>query len=305
MDKADVGVITIAIGHERYLRQAEILASSLRRNMPNLPFAIVTDSQRFEATAEFVIPPLADVPVGVVQKVHLDRYTPFKQTLFIDSDCIVTRPFWEELEQIRRFEFTPALERWTPADGHDEYLEDLSATLKMIGGSKFPKFNGGIYFFRNGHLSNDIFEGAREIHRDYRDYGIKAFDNSGPGEETVLALALAKLGVDDLYSDEGRLMRTPTGLKGKIAINPLGGGCTFERYDGLVSPAICHFAGPYLFSPEYRLAAYSLASNVPPDQIGPRIQAAAHVAAALERTQKFVRDKVRGAKKRMGYNTVR
>jgi hypothetical protein len=299
MGKSGFGIATIAIGHERYARQAEILSLSLRKNMPDVPLAIVTDCSRLSTIADFVIPPLTGVPAGVLQKAYLDRYTPFAETLFIDSDCIVTRPFFDELKEIRRFDFTPAMEKNTPPNGTDEYIEDLYAALTLVGGKEFPKFNGGVYFFREGELASSVFSNAREIHGRYREFGIKAFDKSGPGEETVFALALAKLGVTDLYHDGGRLMRTPTGLKGKIRIDPLGGGCSFERYDGTVSPAICHFAGPYIFSPEYRLAVYSLANEVPMKHIGLKTHVAARVASGADRARKFLNDKVHGLRKRL------
>jgi hypothetical protein len=294
-----LGFLTIAMGHEKYLRQARVLSLSLRRNMPGVPLAIVTDSQSLAASADIIIPADGEIPVGVLHKVFLDKYTPFSETLFIDSDCVVTRPFLEELEQIRKFDFTPAMEKLTPANGTDEYITDLPATLKLIGGEKYPKFNGGIYFFKDGELSSSVFRTAREIHGSYRKYGIKAFDRSGPGEETVIALALAKLGLLDLYHDEGRLMRTPTGLKGKILIDPLGGGCTFERYDGVVSPAICHFAGPYLLSVEYELACYALEHNISMNDISARVRAEAQASSVFNRINRYFGYKLHGVRKRL------
>jgi hypothetical protein len=297
--KNGLGFLTIAMGHEKYLRQARVLSLSLRRNMPGVPLAIVTDSQSLAASADIIIPADSEIPVGVLHKVFLDKYTPFSETLFIDSDCVVTRPFLEELEQIRKFDFTPAMEKLTPANGTDEYITDLPATLKLIGGKKYPKFNGGIYFFKDGELSSSVFRTAREIHGSYRKYGIKAFDRSGPGEETVIALALAKLGLLDLYHDEGKLMRTPTGLKGKILIDPLGGGCTFERYDGVVSPAICHFAGPYLLSVEYELARYALEHNISMNEISARVRAEAQARSVFNRINRYFGYKLHGVRKRL------
>jgi hypothetical protein len=305
MRKNGLGFMTIAMGHDKYIEQARILSLSLRRNMPGIPLAIVTDSQNLAASADILIPPNSEIPVGVLQKVFLDEYTPFTETLFIDSDCVVTRPFLKELEQIRKFKFTPAIEKFTPANGKDEYIDCLPATLKLIGGEKFPKFNGGIYFFKDGELSSLVFRTAREIHSDYRRYGIRAFDKSGPGEETVFALALSKLGLLDLYHDQGNLMRTPTGLKGKIFIDPLGGGCTFERYDGVVSPAICHFAGPYLLSVEYRLAAYSLEHNISMNEISAQIRAWAQARCIFDRIRKYLEYKIHGVRKRLNPQVAR
>jgi hypothetical protein len=299
MIKKGLGFLTIAIGHDRYAKQAEVLSSSLKRNMPGVPLAVVTDNDRLSGVADVIIPPLKAIPVGVAQKVWLDHYTPFEETLFIDSDCIATRPFHEELREIQQFDFSPTMERVTARNGTDEYIANLAETLQMIGGDSFPKFNGGVYFFNASARSAAVFRVAREFHENYRAYGIKIFDRSGPGEETVFALALAKLGLTDLYHDHGRLMRTPTGLKGPLAIEPLGGGCSFERYDGSVSPAICHFAGPYIFRPEYRLAAYSLAHNVPIAGIGIGVRIGTKLACYLSEAGKFFEYKIQGFRKRL------
>jgi hypothetical protein len=47
-------------------------------------------------------------------------------------------------------------------------------------------------------------------------------------------------------------MRTPIGIIGQLEIDPLGGGCQFNKSGVRVCPAICHFAGSW-HSPEYRL----------------------------------------------------
>jgi hypothetical protein len=297
--KNGLGFLTIATGHGRYAKQAEVLLLSLKRNMPGVPVAVVTDNPRLAAVADHVVSPLTNLSAGVVQKAWLDHYTPFKETLFIDSDCIATRPFVEELQQIRQFDFSPAMERVTPKDGTDEYVANLAETLQMIGGDSYPKFNGGVYFFNTSARSAAVFRMAREFHENYRAYGIKTFDKSGPGEETIFALALAKLGLTDLYHDRGRLMRTPTGLKGALSIEPLGGGCSFERHDGKVSPAICHFAGPYIFLPEYRLAAYSLAQDVPMAEIRVWVRMETELACSLSRARKFFEYKIQGARRRL------
>jgi hypothetical protein len=298
MSKCGFGILTIALGHERYAKQTEILSLSLKKNMPGVAIAVVTDNPRLAAFADFIIPPLSGLPIGVLQKVYLDHYTPFEETLFIDSDCIVTRPFHEELREISKFDFSPIVETITSPDGADDYLYNLPEALKMVGGKAFPKFNGGVYFFRGGELSSSVFTVARDIHGSYRDYGIKTFDQSGPNEETIFGLALSKLGVGDLYIDFGRLMRTPTGLKGTIEIEPLGGGCSFERIDGWVSPAICHFAGAYILSSEYRLAAYSLVHNRPVKDIDLKARLSVTLDSFLARMNKFLEYRVHGVKKR-------
>lgn len=294
-----LGFLSIAIGARRYIRQAEILALSLRRNMPGIPLAIVTDDHRLARYADILVPVDHTMPMAAAQKILLDRYSPFERTLFIDCDCVATRSFHAELAAIGKFPFSPALERMTPIDGTDEYLDDVRSALLKVGGSGYPKFNGGVYYFDTSPEAVAVFELARRYYRDYRAYGIRPFDRHGPGDETVIALALASLNRLDLYCDAGRLMRTPTGLKGRLSIDPLGGGCTFKRFDGVVHPAICHFAGPYLLMPEYRLAEESLRTGISIDELGLRTRWRATLASYQAKVQRFSRYRVDGLKRRL------
>jgi hypothetical protein len=230
----------------------------------------------------------------------LDKYSPFERTLFIDCDCVVTRPFHDELAAIAEFPFSPVLERITPIDGADEYLDDVRAALLKVGGCGYPKFNGGVYYFDRSPEAAAVFDLARQYYRDYRAYGIRHFDLHGPGDETVIALALAKLGRLDLYDDTGRLMRTPTGLNGRLGIEPLGGGCAFRRFDGMVRPAICHFACPYLLMPEYRLAEASLRSGIAIKDLGPSVHWRAHMDSYWAKARRFSAYRVNGLRRRLG-----
>jgi hypothetical protein len=300
-----LGFLTIAVGAPRYLRQAEILALSLRHNMPGIPLAVVTDKdsamlrEEFGSFADVVIPVDDSLPFSVAQKLMLDRYTPFSETLFIDSDCIATRPFHAELDEIRRFPFSPILESLTPIGGSDEYLEDLGSVLKKIGAEAFPRFNGGVYYFNESGTAAAVFELARTYYADYKTYGIRHFDWAGPADETVIGLALAKLGKLELYDDRGRLMRTPTGLKGSISIEPLGGGCAFECDEGVVRPAICHFAGHYILRPEYRVAEASLRGGIPVVELSSWVTLTAIVQTRLARVARFFGYRIDGIKKRL------
>ncbi|WP_148669177.1 hypothetical protein [Burkholderia pyrrocinia] len=297
--KPGFGFLTIAIGADRYLKQAEILSLSLRRNMPGVPIAIVSDSDRLKPHCDLLLPVDRSMPIATAQKLLLDVYSPFDETLFIDSDCVAVRDFSDQIARIRQFPFSPVIQTLTPPDGTDEYFADLGMALRQVGGSAFPKFNGGVYFFRRGDASKAVFALARDYFRHYRDYGIKPFDRGGPGDETVIGLALARLGMLDLYDDGGRLMRTPTGLRGRLLIDPVKGACSFERAEGMVHPAICHFAGPYLLTPEYRLAEIALRTGISQAKLSGLTKARATCGALAARLMRLARYRVDGVRKRV------
>ncbi|MFN4243200.1 MAG: hypothetical protein ACK4PI_08180 [Tepidisphaerales bacterium] len=80
---AERGMLAIAYGPPKYLEGAKALARSFRLHNPHLPTAVVTDSHDPELLRLF------DHRVEMVrawgkamhQKLHVDRYTPFRQTL--------------------------------------------------------------------------------------------------------------------------------------------------------------------------------------------------------------------------------
>lgn len=294
-----LGIMTLAIGARRYIQQAQILSLSLRRNMPGVPIAIVSDSEEVASFADFFVRVDDSMPIGAAQKILLYNYSPFEETLFIDSDCIATRPFHTELASLRKYPFSPIIEKWVPRDGCDDYLKDLKWTLDKVGGTAFPKFNGGLYFFNRSRQSEEVFDRALDYYRSHEFYGILPFDRSGPGDETVIALALANLGRLDLYDDAGRLMRTPTGIKGRLTIDPLGGGCHFERAEGVVDPAICHFAGHYLMMPEYFLAGAALRSGVAINDLSLWSRGMAKAECLFARTSRFFYYRAHGLRKRV------
>lgn len=257
MDR-DLGIVTMAFGHPRYLRQAETLALSLARNMPSLPISLITDRPDAGPLFHRTLRLDASLGLGVIQKLHLDRYTPYRRTLFLDADSIVARPFHRELAALRGHAFTPVAPLIRTVGDSDEFVDDLDRAMAGAGASFFAKFNGGLYHFDDTPAARAVFQVARELRGSAAALGLRAFDRAGPGDETLIGLALGRLGMRDLYQDGGRLMATPIGMTGPLRIDPLGGGARFVKHGQPIEPAICHFAGIHGDSLEYRTAEYLL-----------------------------------------------
>lgn len=248
-----LGVITLGFGKDKYLQQAETLARSLKLHMPDLPVAIVTDRAELGWPFDITVPIKAERGLGVVQKIWLDDYSPFEETLFIDSDCIAVRPFHDQLEALRGWDFTPTCDRYLGLEDDDPfYFEDFAGAMHTLGLSTFPKFNGGLLFFRRGETAARVFKASRALALRQEELGLKSFDRGGVADETVMGLALAQEGLTDLYDCHGTLMRTPIGLSGALTVDALRGDCRFVKNGEPVSPAICHFAAPYAGYSEYR-----------------------------------------------------
>lgn len=252
------GFITMAYGPDRYMRQAETLARSLRLHMPGIPLALVTDRTDPGDLFDVVVPMLPFSNAGTLHKISLYDYSPFEETLFIDSDCVVVRPFHEQLSAISRHDFAPVVNKCLKAGEQDLWLEDVGKALQAVGGTCFPKFNGGVYFFRKGDEAASIFRGAHDILSRAAELGVKDFDRAGPGDETLIGLAMAQHGGLKLYDDHGTLMRTPLNTTGPVEVSVLTGECSFVKQGRRVSPAIVHFCGHYITHPAYQIATEEL-----------------------------------------------
>jgi hypothetical protein len=250
---AKKGLITIAFGKPKYLRQAVCLARSLRYHMPDWPVSLVTDQLVFDGSDMFdqIIPLNQKLGRGVTQKLGLYESSPYEETLFIDSDCICVRDFSAEFAQIRQRDFASVGGEYLKAGDREKTIKDLAKTLAELGISRFLKFNGGVYFFRKSGLAEAVFGTALSLLERYQDLGIRQFDSAGANDETLFGLAM-ELHQIELFRDKSRMMRTPWGVTSRIEIDPLGAGCHFLKNGRRVEPALIHFCGPHGSGPEYK-----------------------------------------------------
>lgn len=263
----DIGLITMAFGRQKYFDQAEYLAKSLKLHMPDYKVCLICDRDYESPYFDQVVNMGKVETAGTVLKCRMYELSPFEETFFIDSDCIAVRDFSDQLEKIREWNFSPVCNTYFKDGDSDLWLEDVGQSLRAVKGDAFPKFNGGVYFFRKCEETETFFKTALEILDDYEAFGIKSFDIAGPGEETIFGMAMAKLKMGPFYDDGGKLMRTPLNSKGPIKLSVLEGVCTFEKEGKIVSPAICHFCGEWADHPAYTLAKISLDRNSAPSII--------------------------------------
>ena len=256
----------MAFGKQRYLDQARNLARSLRRFMPRNPIALATDTDDTTGLFDHVVKIDRSKGGSFKQKLWLDYYSPFSNTLLTDADCIIGSSFDKELEEMQNYSFTPVCERYLHRGERDEngWVEDLDAALDAVGGDVYPKFNGGVYYFDKSDKALEVFKVAREYLARADELGLKNPSGGEPGDETLFALALSSLKMLPVYDDDARLMRTPIGIQGKFEMKRFG-DFSFVKYGKRVSPAICHFAGAGVLSlPYLRLQHFLLHDKISP-----------------------------------------
>ena len=237
------GIITFAYGAQEYINLGIALGQSLSRSNPQIKRAIVTDSSLGILSDLFdeVIPLNREWGSDVSQKLHIDEYSPFDQTLFVDCDSLALADISFAFELFQNANACAlGTEMWTAQSDLRE--ADIAKVMESLNITGIPAFNGGVYYITRSGPQANVIQRARELLSNYRDYGFNDFRSDGPADEMVMGAAMAELGCQ-LVDDKGLLMRTPIGLQGDLHVDVIRGVAQFNKSGCDVRPAIVHFAG--------------------------------------------------------------
>ncbi|MCZ4068377.1 hypothetical protein O1W71_11920 [Microbacterium sp. H37-C3] len=254
------GYITLAFGSEHYLRIARNLARSLRRSGSTLPLAIITDLDDHDLTDFDATIPL-DGTLGntLLHKLSLDTYSPFEETIFLDSDCLVARNPDYLFDSFPGRHFTVVGDMVDAGEWFGTEIEELRHKLGIA--DKIPKFNSGFIYWISCAETARLFAGARELWDDYDDLGFGQFrTNLVRADEPLFAIAMARNGVA-ASPDDGTVMNTPIGLSGRVRLNLSKQLSQFVKHGRSVHPAVVHFCGFYRFGGSYRREAFYLSAR--------------------------------------------
>jgi hypothetical protein len=244
------GILTLAT--PRDYRKAIGLALSLRVSNPGVPVAVACSPKLRASLAPYFDQVIDEDPTlrGFVHKVHLDRYSPFEDTFFFDSDVLVFR----DLRSItdawggQPYNACGVLRE----DGLSAFGLDRAAVCRKLGKKRLVTIDGaGHAFFRKPGCA-PIFERAREVTLNYRDYA----GDIRYADEDVMNIVLTMMDIQprpvwDFFS------RHLSAKPGTLRIDAVNGRCEMlERSSGKVlTPYMMHFAaneGPFTYARELR-----------------------------------------------------
>ena len=255
------GIITIAQGEKRYVEMAKALALSLIKTNPEIKRGVITDAtqQEFDGLYDIYIPYNESYGKGLNQKLYLDKYSPFEETLFIDADCLVVKSLNNMLTLCRNYTFVV----FGGSISTDIWYMDVAAMCNKFNLSSIPLFNGGTYYFKNSSTTTCIYDKARELKANYMENGFEIFRGS-INEEPLISVAMA-INNTEAVEDDGIGMRTPIGILGPLQIDVLNNKCRFNKEGEIVEPAIMHFSGAYSAAFHYKreLAKLKAYNTVP------------------------------------------
>jgi hypothetical protein len=231
------GVLTLATSAD--YQKAIGLALSLRVSNPGTPVAVACSPKVRPLVASYFDYTIDENPAltGFVHKLHLDRYSPFDETFFFDSDVLVFKTLGKILDRWRVQPYSACGEYVT--GGVSPFGLDRVKALKIVGKQELVHIDGaGHAYFRRPECET-LFEVARKIAADYQKY------TGGPikfADEDVIDIAMTILGLKpmprvDFWS------RYCSGKPGSVKINAAERRCNFVSVDTgqIQRPYMMHF----------------------------------------------------------------
>ena len=231
------GVLTLASPSD-YLK-AIGLALSLRTSNPGVPLAVASSRKLHYYLAphfDYVIEEQSALR-GFEHKVHLDEYTPFKTTFFLDSDVLVFKPLKPYVELWDNPVY--AAQGWYETYGFSTFGLDRAAILKKTGKERFTVIEGAGHACFRTPESKPMFDLARTITANYKEYA----GDLQYADEDAVAIAMTMLDMPPApFSDF--FSRYLSGKPGTIEIDSAHARCRFIWRDNNqpFEPCMMHFA---------------------------------------------------------------
>lgn len=231
------GILTSAIKAD-YLK-AIGLSLSLRITNPGIPLAIVCPKNIRHLVEPYFSYVVDEDPnfKGFEHKINIDRYSPFEETLFLDSDILVFRDVKPFLATWGNLPYT-ACGHYV-VDGFSSFGLNIKDALKSLGKEKFVQIEGvGHGLFRKPECIS-FFDKAREVTKNYRQYA----GDAKYADEDAVSIVMTMMDYGPAPWDEF-FSRYFNAKPGTMQMNAVKGECTFIHLDTgkPYSPCTMHFA---------------------------------------------------------------
>jgi hypothetical protein len=255
---------TIATGRPVYLEMATALVRSFRlwHRDSDIRFVVVTDTDRSQLPADLSDLALTTIKpgeygAGFTPKLHLDRFAPAEQSLFIDADCLCVGPLEEAFDRFSGHAVSVIGREISSGEWFGD-VEEICARFQIPA---MPRFNGGVYYLERGAACTRVYEAARRLLPQYDQIGFQRL-RGHPNDEVLLSLAMALEG-QKAIPERGDIMNSLLAGPGGVSIDVFK-GCALLRnpkdhprhnnwYEmEELRPRLVHFLGSDLNTYPYR-----------------------------------------------------
>jgi len=234
------GILTLAVG-KKFNRQAKYLAYSCILHSASLPRAIITDEcDCFKDLYDIIIPYTADMGDPFRVKLRLHHYTPFYETLYLDSDMLVYKDLhfmWDY------FDDQSIVYPGACLKSGEWYFKEVEKVLEHLQIPWIGGFNSGCFVFRKDEIVCNMFEFADKLHKHHDGLDVPFFRDKMLPDEPFLAIAFGKYNQLPL-EDYGRMGASLIGAH-SVRLDVISGFSKFFKNGQICFPAIVHFIGDY------------------------------------------------------------
>jgi hypothetical protein len=215
------GYISLATGSRFYVELALNLALSLKYNDPDRPFCLITDpSTELPAAYRAVFDRVVTLPPragfhGCLNKLRVSEVSPFEESMFVDSDCVLVKNDMERhWQRFRAPGFSAAGVR---AYNGAWYGFEIGAVLPALRLPYMVRLNSGVFYFRRGEESNRFFRTTLDLLRDHAPVLAVSHRNKLQiADEPFIGAAMGALQIEPLQygAREGSIMITTVNATG-------------------------------------------------------------------------------------------
>ncbi len=231
------GILTLATPND-YLK-AIGLALSVRVSNPGVPIAVACSAKvrpLLEPYFDHVIEEQKGLR-GFVHKVWLDKYSPFEETMFFDSDVFVFKSVKPYVDDWRKHAYTATGKML--ATGKSTFGMDRVEMLRQLGKPSLVVIDGaGHAYFRKPDCFA-IFDTARDVTARHREImGPIPYADEDVMDYVMTQYDLPPMPMPDFFS------RYRSAVPGTVQLDPGRGHCEFVFKDTgkVMHPCMMHFA---------------------------------------------------------------
>jgi hypothetical protein len=163
-----IGVVYVATGKQRYIDEACISASSLKKHMPDLPITLFSD-QAVTISCFDECRTIESSGSGILDKALGMQQSPYDYTLFLDTDTYVCSDFLELFTLLDKYDIAAVLNEHRTGT-----FEDLRWDYQCIKNDEgkliYPMYNSGVILYKKSPEISQFFSNwiALTKQRDYK-----------------------------------------------------------------------------------------------------------------------------------------
>jgi len=199
------GYLILALGPRQYVDMAVNLAASIKVMDPSRGICLVHDdgaslpSEVPEVFSHTAALPRDDRYPGVMSKLRIFDVSPFRETMFVDADCLmVKRDIDRYWQNARRNFFSITGEKKTSGNWKGVDVEML---LRQEQAPYLVQMNSGVFYFDKSPESESFFRGLNEFYLRRKDFLGVGLHRGKPAQtdEIYIGIYMGLNGLDGRY----------------------------------------------------------------------------------------------------------